>query len=161
MHRSSSLLAGALAALALPACGSRGIGDLRLVVASTLDPATGACGTDLRLSELSADFLRVSVRRRDPGGAAAALCDAIVPSGGEASLAIAAPAGSRVDLWVEAFAGAGAARKRLASGALLDVDPTVALPALRLLPSEGFRCAPGARLALGRAFHSATPLPGG
>ena len=43
----------------------------------------------------------------------------------------------------------------------MDVDPSGSLPPLRLFATEQFRCVPANGFAAGRAFHSATSLPGG
>jgi hypothetical protein len=151
-----------LAALSLAHCGGDVAPDLKLVVASTI-AADGTCGADASLSTLGAATVRLSARMHGPGGAmlSSALCDLVVPAGGAPTLALPLPAGGRVDLYAEAFSAAGAGAQRLATGALLGVDPRAAVPPLRLYAAESFRCFPGGALAQGRAFHSATALPDG
>lgn len=122
----------------------------------------GVCGAEAGIASLTPKTVRLSARVHDPSGVVTGICDATLST--SAATVEGFPglrAGSTVDLFAEAF-GDGAGPPRLATGALLGVDPTATpLPPLRLFGAESYGCLPGGRLAVPRAFHTATRLDNG
>ena len=122
------------------------------------------CGGDNRqLSTLQPTKLRLTVLQHstatDP---TKFLCDRIVTFPEQPFLKLGGTS-SGLDFWVEAFApdAKPGSLKRLATGALYNVDRTTKTSStVRLLPSAQFACASG-NLTQGRAFHSATKLSNG
>lgn len=144
--------------LSLGACSAPSSPPLKLSVATSYE--SGTCGSaEPSVSSLAPSSLRLSARVKDADGKTLSVCDAMLSSTAGTVAGFDTPEGGKVDLYVEAF---DADAKRIATGALIDVDPTQAsFPTLRLFEAEQFRCLPKARMNVARAFHTATPLPNG
>ena len=175
MHasRRGDLVVCVLSALAAAGCGGQKGPQVHIAIAH--GAAAGRCvagDTDDNISSAGITHVRLSVRTHatgDPVGIFA--CDRVFPVGQEPPfLDIPTQGQAAVDLYAEGFIMAptgdpNTARvgpfRRVASGSLLNVPiNSSTVPALRMYPSEAFRCAE-ARLTQARAFHTATLLPNG
>ena len=172
--RASALLLGFCAPALLAGCPAKNIGpNVRVVVSgAAASPGSGVCSTALEgdLSSLSNNnVLRLTFRVKDSSGNTIKLCD-YVGKGNVAvpQLTIPYQAGQTIDLFTEAFGTDPASQNiiRVASGSALDQGPltSTSMPLeTRIQAAEAFRCVAGAKakLAHGRAFHTATVLPNG
>ncbi|MSP63939.1 MAG: hypothetical protein EXR72_27075 [Myxococcales bacterium] len=156
--------------LLLSSCGGPAPPELSLKVANPLE-AGGSCpGTDSAFTTLqSPNTVRVTARvhAADDRTKSVRLCDTVFAGSDRPTFAVAIGGDSRVDLFAEAFDKEGI---RIATGALLDVDPRNApscgsdkrcFPNLRLFKPEQFHCNPSGGLGKPRAFHTATTLANG
>lgn len=146
-----AMLAGGLG------CGDDAVQGIGFRAVSAPLAGGGRCPVDPQLgpsSDPRVDGLRLTFRAAQQGEF---LCDVVVQPGGDEPILAIPRHDGLIDVFAEYYAGT----ELLASGVVANVD--FKLPQLvRIVtqPANDFACAP-ARLAAGRAFHSATRLPDG
>lgn len=161
-----------VAILVATGCGDDKQPAIHLVMAHEAAAAPGGCYPaqgrpgDSPLSTAEVTFVRISVTSQAKNTISRQFtCDRLltVPRD-QPNLKLRVADAGAIDVHAEAFAPDDTIPggfRRVATGSLLGIKPNAkSVPPLRLVPSQKFRCA-DSRMAVARAFHTATALPNG